>query len=218
MVTASAKPSRRKKQNRRPSAIAVERRQDLQQAAVRSIAKNGYAGVTVAMICEEAGFSRGLIGHYFKGKEDLLLEAILGVSADVADANKKAVQSAGSDPFDRLHAVVKASFSPPGFMPDKVAVWVALVGSARWSPQLASIYKDLWRGYRVGIAKLIKKAAEERSVKLDHNLAALAFSQLMEGFWVGWAADPVSVSKVHAEQAMHLFVDSLFLDAGQKRK
>ncbi|MCW5750017.1 MAG: TetR family transcriptional regulator C-terminal domain-containing protein [Alphaproteobacteria bacterium] len=198
---------------RKPSGIAIERRQDLRDAAVRSIAKHGYAGVTVSMICEEAGFSRGLIGHYFKGKDDLLLEAIRAMSMDVARANQAAVRAAGKDPRDRLHAVVRSSFSPPGFSADQVAVWVALVGSARWSPSLRAIYRDLWRGYRAGISKLMRQAAEQRGIAIDAELAALSFSQLIEGFWVGWAADPVAVDRARAEKACHLLVDMLLSPA-----
>jgi TetR/AcrR family transcriptional regulator, transcriptional repressor of bet genes len=201
---------RRLVQQRKPSAIARERRRELQEAAVRSIAERGFSAVTVAMICEEAGFSRGLIGHYFKGKSDLLLEAIQGMSSELAEANKKAVQAAGRDPLDKLHAVVKSSFTPPGFTREKVLVWIALAGSAPWSPQLATIYRDLWRSYRTGISKLIKRAAIERGVQVDANLAALTFSQLIEGFWTGWAADPVAVDAAQAERACHDVVDRLF--------
>lgn len=210
MATSSqAAPRRRTAQRRKPSAIAIERRRDLQEAAIRSIAAKGFAAVTVAMICEEAGFSRGLIGHYFKGKDDLLLEAIQGVSSELAEANRRAAKAAGKDPIERLHAVVKSSFSPPGFTREKVLVWVALAGNAPWSPQLATIYRDLWRDYRSGIAGLMKRAAQARGVAIDADLAALTFSQLIEGFWVGWAADPVAVDKARAEKACHDLVDRM---------
>jgi AcrR family transcriptional regulator len=204
------KPERRKpKQRRKPSVIAIERRRELQEAAIRSIADKGYAAVTVAMICDEAGFSRGLIGHYFKGKDDLVLEAINGFTVELAEATRKAVEAAGSDPYDRLHAVVKSSFSAPGFTPDKAAVWTALAGSAKWSPPLATLYRELWKDYRTGIAGLMKRAAAERKLQIDVDLAALLFSQMIEGFWIGWVADPVSVKKSDAEKACHGMLDLL---------
>jgi AcrR family transcriptional regulator len=212
-----ARTRRRRVQRRKPSAIALERRRELQAAAIRSISERGFSAVTVAMICEEAGFSRGLIGHYFKGKDDLLLEAIQAMSSELAEANKNAVRAAGKDPLDRLHAVIRSSFTPPGFTREKVMVWVALVGSAPWSPQLASIYRDLWRGYRTGIATLMKRAAQERGVQIDADLAALTFSQLIEGFWVGWAADPKAVDAARAEKACHDVVDRLFGISGKHR-
>lgn len=207
--TAQTGPARRVKRHRKPSAIAIERRRELREAAIRAIADKGFAAVTVAMICEEAGFSRGLIGHYFKGKDDLLLEAIQGMSASLAEANREAVQAAGKDPVKRLHAVVRSSFSPPGFTRETASVWVALVGSAPWSPQLAAIYRELWHNYRIGIAGLMRRAAKKRGVQIDVDLAALTFSQLIEGFWVGWAADPVAVNRTRAEKACHTLLDLL---------
>lgn len=216
-TTQSATARRRQPQRRKPSAIAIERRRELQEAAIRSIAEKGFSAVTVAMICEEAGFSRGLIGHYFKGKDDLLLEAIQVMSSELADAHKAAVHAAGSDPLQRLHAVVTSSFTPPGFTREKVLVWVALVGSAPWSPQLAAIYRELWRTYRTGISALMQRAAKERGVQIDADLAALMFSQAIEGFWVGWAADPVAVNKALAEKACHEMVDRMLAASHKPR-
>jgi TetR/AcrR family transcriptional regulator, transcriptional repressor of bet genes len=209
MKTASTAAQRRPKQHRKPSVIAIERRRELQEAAIRVIADKGYDAVTVAMICDEAGFSRGLIGHYFKGKDDLVLEAINGFTIELAEATRKAVELAGPDPYDRLHAVIKSSFSPPGFTPDKVAVWAALAGSAKWSEPLAALYRKLWREYRVGIARLMKRAAAERKLQVDADLAALLFSQMIEGFWIGWVADPTAVTRADAEKACHAMIDLL---------
>jgi AcrR family transcriptional regulator len=153
------KTARRPRKRIKPTAIAVERRRELQEAAIRCIAEKGYANVTVAIICDEAGFSRGLIGHYFKGKDDLVLEAINTFAAELAAATRSAVEAAGSDPANRLHAVVKSSFSPPGFSPQKAAVWAALAGSAKWSEPLSETYKELWRDYRVGISGLFERLA-----------------------------------------------------------
>jgi AcrR family transcriptional regulator len=97
---------RRPRKRTKPSAIALERRSDLQEAAIRCIADKGYAAVTVAMICDDAGFSRGLIGHYFKGKDELVLEAISRATARLGEATRRVAEAAGSDPADRLHAVV----------------------------------------------------------------------------------------------------------------
>jgi AcrR family transcriptional regulator len=210
MDNVATAPRRRPKQRRKPSVIAIERRRELQEAAIRSIADKGYAAVTVAMICEEAGFSRGLIGHYFKGKDALVLEAINGFTTELAAATREAVEAAGNDPFDRLHAVVKSSFSPPGFTPDKAAVWAALAGSAKWSPPLTDLYRELWRDYRSGIAGLMKRAAADRKMQVDADLAALLFSQMIEGFWIGWVADPVAVKRADAEEACHGMLDLLF--------
>jgi AcrR family transcriptional regulator len=197
----------RRRQNRKPSRIAVERRRNLIDAAIRNIAAKGYDAVTVATICEEAGFSRGLIGHYFASKEQLLLESVKAVAERLGTAIRAAVDAAGSDPRARLHALIKASFTPPGFTPENVAVWVVLTGNAGWSPQLASIYREIWRNYRAGVGSLFQRAAALHRIDLDRDRTALAFSQMVEGLWVGWAADPEAISPEKAAACCHSYVD-----------
>jgi len=189
------------------SRIAEERKRDLIQAAIRDIAAHGYDAVTVATICEEAGFSRGLIGHYFSGKDELLHEAVKTVATELGAAIRSAADAAGPDPAARLHALIAVSFTPPGFTPEKVAVWVSLTGAARWSPPLATLYRDIWRDYRAGVGRLFARAAKERRIQLDPDRTALTFSQLVEGLWVGWAADPEAIAPHTAEDCCHAYID-----------
>jgi TetR/AcrR family transcriptional repressor of bet genes len=200
---------RRPKKRARPSAVAVERRGELQEAAIRCIADKGYASVTVAMICDDAGFSRGLIGHYFKGKDELVLEAIGRSATQLGEATRQVVEAAGSDPADRLHAVVHSSFSPPGFTSNQTAVWTALASNAKWSPPLGEIYRELWGGYRIGIKGLFERAAAQRNKTIDADAASLLFCRVIEGFWIGWAADPSSMTVEQSESACHALVDML---------
>ncbi len=199
----------RKPQNRKPSRIAPERRRNLIDAAIRNIAAKGYDAVTIATICEEAGFSRGLIGHYFTSKDDLLLEAVKTVAAELGAALREATNSAGTDPAAKLHALIKASFTPPGFTPEKVAVWVSLTGTARWSPVLGGIYREIWRDYREGVGRLLDRAAKNAGVAINATTAALTLSQLVEGLWVGWAGDPTVVTPRSAEKCCHDYLDML---------
>jgi TetR/AcrR family transcriptional repressor of bet genes len=204
----------RVRHQRKPSRIAEVRRRDLIDAAIQDIAALGYDAVTVTTICERAGFSRGLIGHYFAGKDDLLLEAVKSVAAELGAAIRSAAHAAGNDPAARLHALIAASFTPPGFTPDKVAVWVALTGAARWSPALADLYRTIWRDYRAGVGRLFSRAANNSGIDLDPDRTALTFSQLVEGLWVGWAADPAAIAPDKAEACCHAYVDMVL---GRKR-
>lgn len=188
------------------------KRQEFVAAVMRSIAENGYKDVTVATICAAGGFSRGLIGHYFPGKDALLLHAVRELAQEFESATRAAVEGAGQDPFDRLHAVVAASFREPVFTEERVLVWVALASTAHWSPELAEVYRKLYRPYHRGLARLIKKAGDERGVKINSERLAVTLTQLVEGLWSGWAADPKTVSVREAEAACHDLLNA-FLDA-----
>src|ERR1700751_5606334 len=84
------------------------KRQKFVVAVMKAIAEHGYKDVTVATICEVAGFSRGLIGHYFSGKDARLLHEVGEVAKDFEQATRAAAEAAGADPLDRLHAIVSA--------------------------------------------------------------------------------------------------------------
>jgi TetR/AcrR family transcriptional repressor of bet genes len=179
------------------------RRQDFIDAVVRSIAQCGFEDLTVATICEAAGFSRGLIAHYFPGKDALLLRAVQELAKEFERASRAAVAAAGPNPFDRLHAVVDASFKPPIFTAEKVLVWVALASTSRWSPSRAGVYRNLYRPYRRSLSRLIRRAATECRVEINADRVALTLTQLVEGLWSGWAADPDSFSVCEAAAACH---------------
>ncbi|BCH29904.1 HTH-type transcriptional regulator BetI [Mesorhizobium sp. L-8-10] len=199
-----------RRQNRKPSRIAQERKLDLIDAAIRDIAAKGYDKVTVSTICEEAGFSRGLIGHYFSSKDALLLEAVETVARRLGDAIRRAAASAGPNPMDRLYAVIHASFTPPGCTAEHMAVWVALTGTARWSPDLRDLYQRIWRGYRTDVGRLLDRAAKSQKIEIDVKVCALAFSQIVEGLWISCNADPDVVSTEEAEECCRTFVNAIF--------
>jgi TetR/AcrR family transcriptional repressor of bet genes len=89
----------------------MARRLDLIQGTIRSIATLGYNNSTVQTICEAAGLSRGLIGHYFKGKDDLLLEAFRYLVGRADEETRTAVRAVGNDPLHRLLAATEATFN-----------------------------------------------------------------------------------------------------------
>lgn len=188
------------------------KRQEFVAAVMKAIAEHGYKDVTVATICEAAGFSRGLIGHYFSSKDALLLHAVGGVAKDFEQATRAAAEAAGPDPLERLHAIVAASFRAPVFTPERVLVWVALASTSHWSNDLAEIYRKLYRPYRRGLSRLMKRAADARGVKINSDRLAITLTQLTEGLWAGWAADPKTVSAVEGEAACHDLLDA-FLPA-----
>ena len=61
-------------------------RERLLATALALVAKHGYAGTSIAMICEEAGLSASSIYWFFDNKEDLFLSAIEQGAREFLDA------------------------------------------------------------------------------------------------------------------------------------
>jgi len=49
-----------------------ERRRQIMTAAVQELADRGYDGTSLTRVAERAGVSKGLLWHYFAGKDDLM--------------------------------------------------------------------------------------------------------------------------------------------------
>ena len=60
----------------RRTAPPEQRRRQLIEASIRSIADYGLAGTTIATVAREAGLSQGIINLHFKTKERLLIETL----------------------------------------------------------------------------------------------------------------------------------------------
>ena len=192
-------------------ADAVDRRRDLIAATVRSIAEHGFADATVERICAAAGVSRGLISHYFAGKDDLLLATYRQLTDELGAETARVARARGGGPVDKLRAAIEASFRPPVFDFAKVSVWVAFWSEARTRPDLRALNRDLYRGYRAAIARLMAEAARERGIALDAHGAAVALTALIDGLWLEWSLDPDAFSPEIAETVCLDYLDGLFV-------
>jgi AcrR family transcriptional regulator len=84
------------------------RSRQLLDAAARLMERDGFHGVSMQSVADEASVSVGLIYRYFGGKEDLLLAVIVDVLDAFAVRVPAAVEAAGDDPVERVAAAFGA--------------------------------------------------------------------------------------------------------------
>jgi len=106
------------------------RRQQLIEAAMRSIAEHGLAHTTVARVAEEAGLSQGIMNFYFEGKQALLLETLKYVESEFQRVRREKKRSAAKTPEAQLDAIIEATFDPAVCNPLYLDVWDAFWGEA----------------------------------------------------------------------------------------
>jgi TetR/AcrR family transcriptional regulator, transcriptional repressor of bet genes len=167
--------------------LTVEaRRNDLILGTLRSIEKYGYQNSTVQTICEESGVSRGLLGHYFESKDDLLMAAFQHLNAELDKEARLAVRAAGPDPFRRLVAAGLLTFNQERrYSQVTLHFW----SSALANPKLLEHHRNLWARFRASVERLMTKAAADRNMQIDIKDSALMFTQLIDGLWLGWTLE-----------------------------
>ncbi len=80
------------------------RRRQLLDAAVAVMERTGFHQMSMQALADEAEVSVGLIYQYFGSKEEILLDAIVGILEAFSDQLAPAMDAVGDDPVERIAA------------------------------------------------------------------------------------------------------------------
>lgn len=141
MKTASAKTANaRQKQSR--TASKEERRQQLIDATIESIAKHGISGTTMTTVTGIAGLSIGLVNFHFSTKETLFEETLRFLGDEHRAQWKKDIGKANLTPQQKLLAIADAHYHPRIGNRKKIAVWFAFYGEAASRAKYRTIMQE----------------------------------------------------------------------------
>ena len=161
-------------------------RQKLIEATMAVIASEGFSGVTMAKVAENAGLSRGIGNFHFRSKEQLLLETLHTLYKEFEDGWKNAITDAGSSPVDQLKDLIKTILSPPIADFKKVAVWLAYWGETPSREKYLEICAAHDREWDAAVEDILRHLVDDEFNSNGMTLAKIAQSltAMMDGFWV----------------------------------
>ncbi len=105
-----------------------QRRLEVSDAAWRVIVRDGLDRTSMRAIAKELGCTTGVVTHYFRNKDELLLFALHQVSARLQDIMASSTEQATGT--DRLVALLSAFLPVDQERQEIVHVWVAFLGYA----------------------------------------------------------------------------------------
>ncbi|MEO6950873.1 MAG: TetR family transcriptional regulator [Polyangia bacterium] len=124
----------------RPSNLE-SRRAQVADALVRLLATGSFAEISVAELAREAGVAPGLVHHYFRDKEAVLLVAVERMTVGLEVRLVERLRAAGGVAKARVHAFIDAWLSPDaGANPRAAFAWVAIGDEARRRPDVQALY------------------------------------------------------------------------------
>lgn len=183
------------------------RRQMLIEAAIRCLARGGIAAFTVDQISHEAGVSRGLINHHFKGIEDLL-QAVYEAMTQSMGLAARATLFVDGGARDQLDTVLDAMFTPPMFSKTSLRAWLALWGEVATNSRLRAAHRRSYDTYRQALTDAISGIARERSKRVDAKALATTCIALMDGLWIEWCLDSSVVTRDGAKRAVYEVIEA----------
>ena len=173
---AAAKPRRRR-------ASPVVRRADLVAATVNCLARLGAKGATGREICRQAGVSHGLLRHYFRNPDNLLLETYEQLCEDMLTQLEAAAMPGEGEPGDALHRYFVAVFSDDWAGPDIIGAWMVFWQQARSRADFAVVSESFNLRQRALLERLVGQLPQQDSTLALADAIAL-LSAVLDGLWI----------------------------------
>ena len=188
------------------------RRDQLINATMRSIAKHGLSGTTMAQVTKEAGLSLGIANLHFESKDKLLVETLRHVT-DEYNRGQQAIldNSDHATIASRIEALLSFHFSPVVTRKNKLAVWFAFWGEAKSRPTYQRICAQSDHTAEEAIAILFQAAIEEGEYgSADASLLATGYAALVDGLWLQLLVCPRQLTREAATQVARHYLASAF--------
>lgn len=165
------------------TAVTVDKRRLLLDAAVHVFARKGFHAARVGDIAEEAGVAHGLLYHYFSSKDEVLATIFRETWTDLLDAVND-VERSDAGAREQLRQVAAILLRSWRRNPDLVRVLVREVTRSseveRRIGEIDAAFAALERIVRKG------QAGGELREDLDARLAAVVFYGALEEILTGW--------------------------------
>ena len=111
-----------------------QRKQQMIEATIESLAARGYAQTTMTDVAAASGVSHGLVNFHFETKEKLLSETLLYLAAEYRENWRHALAGAAPSPAAQLNALLLADFNEKICTQSKLRAWCAFWGEAQSRP------------------------------------------------------------------------------------
>jgi len=182
------------------------RQEQIAQAALALIARNGVAGLSVAGVAKEVGVVPSGIYRHYRSKDEIL-DVVLDLISQRLLGNVQAVRVEVSDPLDRLHRLLLRHLElirSNGGIPRVVLSEEIFAGQAK---RRLKVYRMI-SSYLNEVAILVREAQANGRTRADvsPDAAAVMFLGLIQPAAILWMmSDGKFDIDQHAEHAWRLF-------------
>lgn len=175
-------------------ALEERRRAQVIETVQRLMTESSYKTMTMDMVAQEAGVSKGLINYYFKSKDDLIIQTIRAYHAREGQALAKVMDATDVPARERLKAIIETVFPSRPAVEAEVRFQTEVRSYAKTNPEVWKQVGESYREFRVACEELLKRGIEEGYVKRkmgpdDIRWTYLIFHSTVTGLLYQFALD-----------------------------
>lgn len=180
-------------------------------AALDLIGREGLKGASLRAIAHELDSTTGVLTHYFRNKDELLLFVLETIMNRLSEIMVKAAE--GTQGLVRLKVMMLAILPTT---PELVIIWrawLAFVGAAVGDRELVSEHKDHYANFKAFIRQELAalQVAGEINSNLNLDFEAAAWIATFDGIGVNMIAAPQSYSTKELDTLVSRYLKTLQL-------
>ena len=131
----------------------AQRRDEIALVACEAIAQRGFAQATVAHIARAAGYTTGMVAHYFESKQQIILAALRLILRRIELRLTPRTDAPAAD----LLSVLSEALPIDAQRRTECAFWIAFWGQLPADPELKRINHWVHREYRRLFARCLRE-------------------------------------------------------------
>lgn len=171
------------------------RRQDLLAVTINCLARLGPRATTGREVCRQAGVSHGLLRHYFRNPQNLLLETYEELCEQVIARFREEAALPADNPWDTIDRFFSVLFSEELANSDILGAWIAFWTLVRSDDSFAKVSEDHNRKLRVMLAEAVALLPAGPIAPAD---LATILSAMMDGLWLDFCLSPARLPRERA--------------------
>ncbi len=195
------------KTRRRQADIREFRRRSLLRSALETLAEQDIDGATVALICARADASRGLIGHYFSSKEELLVAALRGLFDEAQKLKTEIACDESLSALERIRRIAHSSFKAPIYRWETAAAWQAFTNASRYNPAFREPIRESTQQSVNTVEPLFRQLASETRLRVEAPEAAMGLFILIDGLWNSLATGKDDLRPARAIEHCNIYIE-----------
>ncbi len=190
-----------------------DRRAEVIQAAWRVTAREGLDRTSMRAIAQELGSSTGVVTHYFRNKDELILAALEQVFEGTIEAMKACAETFQGR--ERLEQMLFLALPLEGGDRDDWKVWLAFLGYSVGRERLLEAHRQRYGILQDLMAQVLVELQGAGVVKagLEIPVEANALIALVDGISMGIVINPAQFSQEQQRALVRRHLDGLLSDA-----
>ena len=180
-------------------------------AAMRVLARQGYARTSLMDIAAEVGMSKGAVHYHFPTKEALMGQ-VLETACDVVAKRTREAWTAGGNPVESLRSSLRELWRARAELSDEAKVVADLLAQSLHDH---SLREPLAQYYRFASAQVEQYLTEHLNAlglrsKIDADKVPRLLHAMLDGLLAQRIVDPAAIDEEFVIQALELMAQALF--------